>query len=505
MPNNPLSEISMLITKASVQPDGSIRWQAVTSDTSPDNYTQQTTIQLFQDWIERANTGVTVDWLPPPRKPFLGISHYPSLDGEGEAGITTEMWIQGNRFKAGGTFNPSPIGKALFSAIRGEIDLTQKGQLIEKPIRISAAWWDIQHAHGSFVFTRKSLTDVCPMCEAGEIANMKYLLGQADHWASTRVPVHPRTSLALEEKSMAITRKEDAASIIEEELAEELEAKSQPVTKSAALVSKAKPKPKFSDNDEADEKEEIDEAEKEAEDEEKGKDRKGKVPPQFAKKAAVLGGATTLANAYAHLEAQPQKSLSRFNVVQLVRRNIANISSEDRRHLALNYLLDELDNELSEVKTAVEEVYLLQPAVEIEDETEQPTMEFLDKFSDDVSTALTSKEPLEHRAGAVQKALNEVSMALRAALTTPTNPNDQAEVIAIAVQRAMTPFVDQLAQLTARQQMPTHQPVISVPVQRSITAPVINQQPAQPQLPISPITGQPSQLTAQIRQGMGLQ
>lgn len=507
------AEVSMLITKASMQTDGSIRWQAVTSDTSPDSYTQSTTIQLFQDWIERANTGVTVDWLPPPRKPFLGVSHYPSLDGEGEAGITTEMWVQGNRFKAGGTFNPTPLGNALFSAIRSEIDLTQKGQLIDKPIRISAAWWDIQHSHGSFVFTRRSLTDVCPMCEAGEIANIKYLLGQADHWASTRVPVHPGTSLSLQEKSMAITRLEDAASIIDEEIAEGLEAKSQPVTKSAALVSKAKPKPEITDNAGADEKEQLDEAETETTDEVKGKDRKGKVPPQFAKKADLykfisdnkpsrLGGALTLADGYDYLQANKSSVVvSRADLMGLVKRNISDLPAAERLE-ALESLMDEFHTELNEVKNAVEEVYLLQPAIEIEQET--PTMDYLDKFTTDVETALTSKEPLEQRAASVQKALNEVSLQLKAALTTPTDPTNQAEIIAIAVQRAMTPFVDQLAQLSARQ-VPTHQPVIQVPVQRSIQAPVLNQQaPQQQQLPVSPITGQPSSITAVVRGGMGL-
>lgn len=71
MTNNNLIEVGMVITKASLQADGSMRWQAVTSDTSPDNTGESTSLSLFQDWIERAETGETVDWLPPPTQAVL--------------------------------------------------------------------------------------------------------------------------------------------------------------------------------------------------------------------------------------------------------------------------------------------------------------------------------------------------------------------------------------------------------------------------------------------------
>jgi cation transport regulator ChaB len=226
-----LVDISLTITKASLH-NGTMRWQAVASDTSPDNKGEATSLPLFQDWVERIEKGTTVPFLPPPRRPFLGLSHYPSLDGYGEAGPTEKMYIDGECFKAGGTFfddKDHPLGKALFEAVQKEQSQIKKGNTVDQPIRISAAWWDLKHQHGDFVFERKSLDELCPMCEKGKTDNKVYLAGQLDHLAATRVPINPRTSLALEEKAMTdkITREEDAASIVGEEQAAQIEEKSQ--------------------------------------------------------------------------------------------------------------------------------------------------------------------------------------------------------------------------------------------------------------------------------------
>lgn len=217
-----LVEIPLIITKADLQPDGSMRWQAVTSDTDPDRTGESTSLELFKDWINRVEKGVTVPFLPPPRRPFLGISHYPSLNGFGEAGITERMFIAGNRFVAEGTFYPGhPVARGLIKAILNDPDLIRRGK-VENPIRISAAWWDIAHSHNGRVFERKALTDTCPMCERG-IGGKTYLAGQLDHYASTRVPINPRTTLALQEKAAMTTQKDDAASILGDDLAEEME------------------------------------------------------------------------------------------------------------------------------------------------------------------------------------------------------------------------------------------------------------------------------------------
>lgn len=229
-------DVLLNITKASLQPDGSVRWQAVASDTGMDRANEKTSVELFQDWIDRVTYKAKVDYLPSPRMPFLGVSHYPALDGYGEAGETRRMYIDGNVFKADGVFNPdSAIGEKLLDAVKTELAMIKKGEAVEKPIRISAGWWDIQHYHSDsdYLFTRQSLLDRCPLCEKGQTNDKIYKAGQLDHFAATRVPMNPRTSLGLEEKSMAkITRRDDAESIIGQEDADELERQARMVGKS---------------------------------------------------------------------------------------------------------------------------------------------------------------------------------------------------------------------------------------------------------------------------------
>jgi hypothetical protein len=78
------------------------------------------------------------------------------------------------------------------------------------------------------------------MCEQGA-PEVTYLKGHLLHLALTRVPVNKRTDITPEvevDKSMT-TRKEDAASIVGEEIADELERESKMVGKSEAYVEKA--------------------------------------------------------------------------------------------------------------------------------------------------------------------------------------------------------------------------------------------------------------------------
>lgn len=492
MEKSNLVEVSMVITKASLQPDGSMRWQAVTSDTSPDSTGEATSLALFQDWIQRVETGQTVDWLPSPRKPFLGISHYSDLDGYGEAGITEKMYIDRNVFKAGGTFRrETPIGPALFEAVKGEAELARKGP-VEQPIRISAAWWDIEHSHGPFIFTRKSLVDVCPMCARGEGGKV-YLKGQLDHFAATRVPINPRTSLALQEKSeMGTTRKQDAATIIDEDLAEELEEKSKLVGKSEteqpAIVIKAKKPPV---EEEADEEMDKDTEEKEEEVEKP----KGKKKPK--------GGSFMTDKAYTWEAAKVlpvAKSISRLELIGLVRRNAAELPEIERLEV-LEALLDDVETEMQEVRQSVEDLYFLQPAVEgqlletgEEEITPMPT-DYLDTFALSVTEALASDQPAAQKAETIQKALNQVAMSIKAELEAPAAPGDMVAVL----RAANAPLVDAIAQLTARlnaAQIPT----VVMPTQKSMTVPAVApaQQP-QTSLPVSPVTGQPSQITAAVR------
>lgn len=223
--------VNLQIIKADIDADGVARWDAIVSDTGRDKYGEQTSDTLFENWITRARTGHGTPFLPTPKMPFLGVAHYKSLEGFGEAGIADSLEMQEGVFQARGTFIDSTIGKALYNAVSDELAMIERGETVDEPIRISAGWWDIQHKHGDFIFTRKAITDRCPICDAArQDKSLKidkvYLDGVLDHLASTRVPVNPRTNLTLEEKSMG-TKKQDAASIVGDELAEELEGKSQ--------------------------------------------------------------------------------------------------------------------------------------------------------------------------------------------------------------------------------------------------------------------------------------
>lgn len=239
-----LQDFSFVITKASIdKTTGQMRWQAVASDTDKDLYDQSMSLQLFKDFIYRANNNV-----PAPEqfrsdywkggKPYLSVSHYPDFNGEGSAGEVTSLFIDGNRLKAKGVCYDTPLGNAAFSAIRRSVVEKSAG---DTPVRISIGFLDFKHAHDGMIFDRKGIYDICPMCSKSR-KNVVFLSGQLLHLALTRVPVNTRTDIEAEvNKSMEIkTMQEDAASIIGDDEAKKLQELSQTmVGKSEALVIKS--------------------------------------------------------------------------------------------------------------------------------------------------------------------------------------------------------------------------------------------------------------------------
>jgi hypothetical protein len=157
----------------------------------------------------------------------MSISHYPDYNGKGVPGIVRSVYVDGNYLKAKGVFNDTPLGAACWKAINEDLKDNEK----EDKIRISIGFLDYAHTHkdSGYVFERKSLSDICPECFmsmfTGENSAKEYTKGQLVHLALTRIPANERTGIYpdMEERSMA-TRKEDAESIVGEELAEELEA-----------------------------------------------------------------------------------------------------------------------------------------------------------------------------------------------------------------------------------------------------------------------------------------
>lgn len=264
-------EFSMSITKASYdKTTGERRWLATASDTELDSFGDKMSMELFHDFCDRIKRE---EQAPEDFRsefwsggmPYLSVSHYPDLDGLAVPGPLDEVFIDGNKFKSKGRFHDTPLGIASYNAIKKDI--------VEKspdPVRISIAFLDYKHRHLSngYEFER-SLSDpdkmICPECIkemlTGEYGGREFLRGMLVHEAMTRVPVNKRTDMEVE-RAMT-TRKEDAASIIGEELADELDEKAKMVGKSEALIIKAEDE-EVPDDIEAEESEEVEITEEEA-------------------------------------------------------------------------------------------------------------------------------------------------------------------------------------------------------------------------------------------------
>jgi len=258
--NSGVIELSLVITKASYDKvTGRRNWRAVTSDTDEDLYGDNMSLELFEDFISRIESKEA-----PPEPfcsdywcgdiPYLSIAHYLDLGGNGVPGKVEKVYIDGKKLKATGYFYNNALGDACFRSICD--DLYGEKKFSENKVRVSIAFIDWKHRHkiNNKVFERKSLDDICPYCieevNNGTGGGKQYLKGHLIHFALTRVPVNERTWMEVE-KSMAIkTRKEDAASIVGEDLAEELEELSKgDVNKSLVVKAEVEEKAQYDDHD----------------------------------------------------------------------------------------------------------------------------------------------------------------------------------------------------------------------------------------------------------------
>jgi hypothetical protein len=254
---NALVEFSMAMTKGA-----EMRWKMTASDTKKDLYDERMTLPLYKSFIQKIE-----DKTPVPEAfrsmvtsdfwkggmPYVSISHYPDLNGFAVPGIPEAIYTDGDTLKAKGKFFETKLGQACYKALSEDVQTPE-----DKKIRVSIAFLDLAHQHGdSPVFQRQSLTDTCSECEAG-VGDKKYLDGYLVHFAMTRVPVNKRASMEVEKSMAKITRKQDAASIIDPDLADELEKKALLVGKSEALV-------EFSETEEEEDYSNVQEAEEQAE------------------------------------------------------------------------------------------------------------------------------------------------------------------------------------------------------------------------------------------------
>ena len=248
-----LQQFSMAIVKTSFdKKTNQMRWRAVASDTEEDLYHDEMSMELFSSFIRRIESNEPAPDIVRSKfwsggMPYLSVSHYPDLDGMAVPGTIEAVYIDGNRLKSWGTFSDTPLGNACFKAVNKDLygDSEQKNK-----VRISIAFIDYKHEHKSngYIFERKSLDDMCPECFAEILDSMvngtepkgkRFLDGHLVHEAMTRVPVNERTMMEVERSMDIKTRKEDAASIIGEELAEEIEEKAKKILETESLVIKA--------------------------------------------------------------------------------------------------------------------------------------------------------------------------------------------------------------------------------------------------------------------------
>ena len=214
------NEISMVITKAVLdKKSGEMRWSMSASDTGVDSYGDRTTVELFENFVSRIESGQEVpvefkdaiceeDWCG--GLPYVSISHLKSAAGANVPGDVEKVYVDGNVLKAKGVLHNDSLGFAVFQSLLS--DLYGESEYDDK-IRVSIGFLDLKHSHGDFIFERKSVDDVCEKCLAGE-GDKVFLDGQLVHLALTRKPANPRTDMEVEKMADVKTREEDAESIV---------------------------------------------------------------------------------------------------------------------------------------------------------------------------------------------------------------------------------------------------------------------------------------------------
>lgn len=423
-----LSRFLMTISKASFdEKTGQRKFLATASDTDLDSYGEAMSLELFSDFIKRA---VTHEPVPVTFRsefweggmPYLSVSHYPDLNGVAVPGEVTSLYMDGNRLKAKGIFYDTPLGIAAFNAVKSSLKSDYSGD----PVRISIGFLDWKHRHGDYVFNRMSLVDMCPMCRA-KAGSKVYLSGHLIHLALTRVPVNRRTDIQADvevTKSMAIkTRLEDAASIVGEELAQDIEEQMKITGKSevvedAVLVERA-------------EEEEVIEEKSEPALEEKCESAEMSLP---------FGGATTFKQVDEYHEAQETqyKMYEMWGTFINLVGNVLKSSEVEDKSAALGDLVGEMKSRM-EMKSlalleslegrldAIEKSMVERSTVEVKlvEDTEHPLYAPMMQLRSAYDAAKVSDLPLEERFVEIQNSLNILGEVIRDTVSVPDQPQNE--------------------------------------------------------------------------------
>ena len=430
-----LEEFSLVVKASQDVETGEMRWQASTSDILEDSYLDNMSIELYSDFLNRIERGELVPeqfrsdfWSG--GMPYISVSHYPDLNGNAVPGNVTSVYIDGNCLKAKGTFFNTDLGIACFKAIKENSNLPD-----DEKVRVSIAFLDYAHRHKSdgFMFTRGDIEDVCPQCiQESRIEKTHgkiFLAGQLIHLAMTRVPANKRTNMEVE-RSMT-TRKEDAASIIGEELAEELDMQAKMVGKSEALVVKSEDEIPMTD---------------EKETEEVSIDEKAEL--------RMFSGATSMIEAKQVVEAQKEqwRIADLWYALQSVMENIFMSSEIEDKSMAISSAVEEFKDMLADKSASIYNS-LVTLSMSKEKEEVHPLDAAISKlkadFNDALETGLTEEEKLQ----LVQESFNELGEAVKESISVHVSEPQQiseSDSISRAITDALEPIFHQMSLLSAK-------------------------------------------------------
>jgi len=525
----------LFINRVSQDPQTGVRrWYSTSSGIKRDLYNERMSKSLFRDFIRR----IELREAPPEPftskawtggLPYLGIAHYLDLEGEGIAGDTVRVWPDGTFLKMKGTFADNKLGNAAYDSIK--LDIKNKVPH-DKRVRVSIAFVDYGHEHENVGhFERKSLMDKCPYCEAGAEDKI-YQKGQLVHLALTRRPAYPEADIQLEEKSMS-QRKDDAVSIVGEELAEGLEDKSKLTERSADIDPDA-----IVVREDAPEEEETD-----GEDEE-GKKKKKEEDGDSEEEEMVyesLGGAKTLdeADSFITSRSKDVPLLDSWAIFASVMANIAGDDKAEAVYTTVSEFQERLDimalralmkvSDMIEREEGVEgeakvEASAEAPAEEAGEEVAEPAEEAKSEQEgevmsekseyvhplDDAFTAIRDSfdavmaEPMSEseRLIALQEPVNEMAATIKRSVETPVAGMSvgDGEAVKALVAEAVAPFMAEIARLNAEKSVDKSTVEPKAPVRRAIT---VGNTITVPQNEVKPRTGF-TPLRNVVRRSVGL-
>ena len=460
-----LTQRHLFINRVAEDPQTGVRrWYSTSSGIKRDLYDERMSKGLFKDFVKRIETREV-----PPEPftsrawsgglPYVGIAHYLDLGGDGIAGKATRVVVDGTHLKMRGTFEDNVLGNAAYDSIKRDIE---KNNPPDERVRVSIAFVDWGHEHervGQFV--RKSLMDRCTFCEQG-IGDKIYRKGHLVHLALTRQPAYPEADIQLEVKSMS-RRKEDAASIVGEELADDLEKKSETLTARSADI----------DPNAVVIRQDGEDVVEEEEDEEKKK----KAEEELVEES--FGGAKSLDEADAFLTSR-SKDVPLLDSWAIFASVLANIAGDEQREavyrtvsefqerldvMALRALMKVSDMiEKAEDEVAEQEVI----APESDDDGGTDTVEEksttkveehpLDKvfavLKDSFDTVMAEALPESERLDALQGPVNDLAVAIKRSVSETEVMVDSdilnSEVVKTAMSQVVAPLQAEIAALTAK-------------------------------------------------------